>query len=185
MYAVAGVKSTREDGIAEERIEFDGQGNVTKISNKFGLDSKPTANKDGVFEERTEYGPDGKEKKKSLMYAVAGVKSTREDGIAEERVEFDGQGNVTKMSYFDIDGNPMANKNGIFEVRIEHGPDGKKKKWSLMYAVDVFRVSREDGIAEERVEFDGQGKVTKTSYFDIDGNPVILKEEPKNGPPSS
>ena len=173
-----------EDGVAENRYEYDARGNVTKVSN-FGLDGKPTANKDGVFEERYEYGPDGKAKKRSLMYAVAGVKSTREDGIAEERVEFDGQGNVTKMSYFDIDGNPMANKNGIFEVRIEHGPDGKKKKWSLMYAVDVFRVSREDGIAEERVEFDGQGKVTKTSYFDIDGNPVILKEEPKNGPPSS
>ena len=184
MYAVAGVKSTREDGIAEERYEYDGQGNVTKISNKFGLDSKPTANKDGVFEERTEYGPDGKVKTISLMYEVAGVKSTREDGIAEERVEVDGQGKVTKKSYFDMDGNPKANKEGIFEVRIEHGPDGKEKKWSLMYAVDVFRVSREDGIAEERVEFDGQGKVTKTSYFDIDGNPVILKKEPKNEPPS-
>ena len=171
MYAVAGVKSTREDGIAEERRECDRQGNVTKVSN-FGLDGKPKADKDGVFERRYEYDEDGNRRKDSLIYAVAGVKGTREDGIAEVRFEYDARGNVTKVLYFGSNGKPKADKDGVFEMRSEYDEDGNRRKDSLIYAVADAKAVREDGIAEVRFEYDERGKVKNVLRFDVNGKQI-------------
>ena len=171
MYAVAGVKSTREDGIAEERRECDRLGNVTKVSN-FGLDGKPKADKDGVFERRYEYDEDGNRRKDSLIYAVAGVKGTREDGIAEVRFEYDARGNVTKVLYFGSNGKPKADKDGVFEMRSEYDEDGNRRKDSLIYAVADAKAVREDGIAEVRFEYDERGKVKNVLRFDVNGKQI-------------
>ena len=99
------------------------------------MDGKPKADKNGIFEVRYEYDKAGKVIRGAQIYAVTGVKPTREDGIAEERVEFDENGNVTRESYFGLDGKPKADKNGIFEIRWEYDKDGNMTKTSY-FGVD-------------------------------------------------
>ena len=155
-------------GVAETRCEYDADGNVTRES-YFGVDGKPKADKDGVFEVRREYDNDGKKKNDTRIYAVP----TREDGIVEIRREYDANGNMSKVSFFGLDGKPKADKNGVFEFRMEYDKAGKKKIVAMIYAVAGVKPTREDGIAEERLEYDANGNVTKMSYFGQDGKPTL------------
>ena len=157
-------------GVAETRCEYDADGNVTRES-YFGVDGKPKADKDGVFEVRREYDNDGKKKNDTRIYAVP----TREDGIVEIRREYDANGNMSKVSFFGLDGKPKADKNGVFEFRMEYDKAGKKKIVAMIYAVAGVKPTHEDGIAEERLEYDANGNVTKTSHLGLDGKPKADK----------
>lgn len=56
-------------------------------------------------------------------------------GVAEMRYEYDADGNVTRESYFGVDGKPKADKDGMAEERREYDADGNVTKTSY-FGVD-------------------------------------------------
>ncbi len=138
-------------------FEYDGCGNAVKKSyfnqdrelgrtdwhkgDQYGVDDLSSMTYEELFEsqqEATDWSPE------------TNLRIT--DGSAYETMEYDERGNITKISYYDVNGQPVL-------TNIDNN------------SVDGME---EYCFATKELEYDERGNRTKESYFGLDGRPVVI-----------
>ncbi|MBQ8074344.1 MAG: hypothetical protein IJ231_11345, partial [Clostridia bacterium] len=120
------------------------------------------------------YGYDKDKKPTGIQYLHADDSlAIGPEGYARAVYTTDKDKNILTETYFDEEGNPIANQDGIYEVQNTWA--GKLKTSEAYYREGETTVS---GIGVHRIEYEynGDGKVTKKAYFGTDGSPVSSTE---------
>ncbi len=157
---------------AEERMEYDECGNMTKVK-YLGIDGKLTLVQDGYAELRCEYDTRGNQTKESY-FDVDGKPTLHKNGCVAVLREYDACGNETRRQYLGVDGSPALIQNGYAELRCEYDTRGNQTKESY-FGVDGKPILLQDGYAAVLREYDTRGNETKTQCLGVDGKPTLTK----------
>ncbi len=109
------------------------------------------------------------------LYDEKGIISLCDNGYAEVRSEYDTFGNMTRRSYFGVDGKLTLHKDGYAGWIAEYDAHGLEMR-SVWIGVDGKPTLHNDCYAETRSEYDARGNMTKSSYFGVDGKLTLSKD---------
>ena len=180
-YGVDGLPIVSKQGFAKGTCEYDARGNRIKIC-YFGIDGKPMTTWDGMAERCMEYDVRGN-MTKEWYFDIEGKPTLCKNGYAERCMEYDTFGNLTRERYFGVDEKPtlivdekqMLILDGYAEVRMEHDVRGNITRKSF-YGVDGKSKLCRDGYAEVRFSYKSDDSVASIEYFDVLGNPLVVRE---------
>lgn len=161
-----------EEGVFEEKFEYDDLGNVIKAAtfdaNKGLICGKGSRIAYALLDYN--YNEKGLEIKESF-YGIDGVAVMTEEGWFANSTEYDNKGRLIKINYWDKDGKPFGIEGtDVSEIRYEYDNDGNII--SLSYFDANGNLTEKEGYATLHFEYDDKGNPTKLSYFDAQNVPT-------------
>ena len=95
------------------------------------------------------------------------------DGFSWAEYTSDQDGNILTEIYYDTEGNPTANTDGIFEVK-NTWENGKKTEIACFREGEPALDAK--GVHLTRYEYNGDGKETKSAFFGTKNQPVMSED---------
>lgn len=154
------------------RIIYDDYHNMTEKA-FFDANDKPCMDDQGSSKQRYQYDVRGNVIEQTY-YDVNDQLVTCSLGYAKIQKEYDNYGNMTEQRFFDHEGKP-AYVNMAVGKRIAYYPNGLIKEESFFDESGRLCVN-DTWTAIARYEYDANGNLTLTSYFDQDTIPCYEKE---------
>lgn len=154
--------------------EYDARKNMTRMV-LIGRDGNPVRGKNGFAEMRMTY--DDRGRMTSLMlFDEKGNRTFDKAGVSKAEMKYDSCGNEIGRRFFDVDNRPCLNTDGVAGWKIERTAGGEIKKWTNLGLNGEPVIS--NGYAEYRIEETPlpDGKLKKTIYCGVDGNPQVQPE---------
>lgn len=193
------MKVRSPNGCAGLRAAFDKHGNKIKAV-CLNIANEPMLSSDGFAFWVAEYDQYGRLIKQSY-FGIDGEPVRNQKGYAEIRIAYDRRGEAESVSFFGEDGKPTVDLEGIAQIHWEYDRHGNKIT-QLNLGVDGKPTNSIRGIAKAHVQYDkhdnailesyfdskgdllygihreydydfARGNMTKESYFDADGNPMM------------
>ncbi len=96
-------------------------------------------------------------------------------GAAYVKFEYSDEGFEREWRYLDSDGNPRADRAGIFGERRELDERGQELKTTYLGASGQ-PVGNIDGVCTTTMAYDERGDVIELAYFDVSGKPAVSWE---------
>lgn len=177
-YTLDGEPSIRTDaGVAGFSYRHDDRGHRITLTH-LGFDGSPIISINGYAEERLEYDENGYCCRSSYYDTAGNPANLVKDGNSFSRVDFKNNehGQKLEMAFYDEEGNPIVNTNGVFlnvytydslgNCIMEEYFDAQKKP--VLY----------DGlISKIRIEFDEFNHITAFYYYDTENKPTTYGNE--------
>ena len=164
----------RRDGVSQWVWTVDARGNRTS-ERRLGLLGQLVADQDGLagfdarFDERgrqvelLRIGPDG---------TAAGGAS---DGIARIVYEQDSRGRVQRTRFYDRNGQPKADRDGVYGHAFRYNARGQTIEEQRL-AADGALINQRDGTARVETDFDAAGGIVERRFFDARNRPTATSQ---------
>jgi phage protein U len=163
------------DGYATIKSTYDERGNVTRRT-YHGTSDEPVKSKErGYYGWEAAYDEKGNVTVQTYLGAD-GKPAPLEDGYATMRLTYDSRRKLTRISYHDVNGEPVLSKSDGY-----HGWEGSYDEHGNLIVITYLGKDRKpaalsDGYAIIRSTYDERGNVTRRSYYDVKGEPVKSKK---------
>ncbi|MCB9674402.1 MAG: protein kinase [Alphaproteobacteria bacterium] len=170
---IAGHYVRNGDGIGSYIVERDPRGLITKLTY---LDEKgrPTPRTDGVFAAHREYDARGFMVAESMHTADGRLFEV--GGIATTRLTYDAVGNNDTTSFFDADGAPTPNPQGVAKWVWTFDGWGQPITQRAFDAAGQPTSDAQTRAHLVRFEHDARGNRSRTAYFDTSDQPTWSAE---------
>ena len=166
-----GKPTSSAEGFAMLRSTYDARGRETRRS-CYDVNGNPVLHKDGNHGWEVHYDESGKPITVTYL-GLDGKPILLGDGFATKKSTYDTLGNLTRQSYHNVNGNPVLHKKGF------HGWEMRYDDRSNPIAMTYFGLNGTpkllDGYATVKSTYDARGTLTRQSYHDANGQPVLDK----------
>jgi phage protein U len=170
-FGLDGKPTLLADGYATIRSTYDERGNVIRRSYHGANGDLVKSKKGGYYGWEAAYDEQGNVTVQTYLGAD-GKPAPLEDGYATMRLTYDSRRKLTRISYYDVNGEPVLSKTDGF-----HGWKGNYDEHGNLIVItylgkDGKPAPLSDGYAIIRSTYDERGNVTRRSYHDVKGEPV-------------
>lgn len=150
--------NTRKQVVREEF--YDTQGNPVMISSRQAANEREYDDAGNAIVRR--------------YYDTEGNPCVTTSNYAEVRRQFDDEQHVIREEYYGVDGAPMAQPNGYTAMEQEYDVLGNVVARRFLDGDRL--VTRTDGYAEVRWQYNGQHQVIREAFYDTEGEPATLHD---------
>lgn len=166
-----GKPTLSEDWYAYEVYTYDDAGRLLD-ARYFDADSVPAITKEnGTHAYSYEYDEYGN-KKRVISYDTQGRIAASNSYIADLRRVYNDRRQIVEESYFDANGNPIKDNEGIHHIVVRYDSRGneiERRFYDPRGNADVDKY----GVAQYKYVYTPTGNVTEITYFGKDGRPVL------------
>ena len=155
--------------VAEQRIEYDAQGHITRKSN-YSATGAPATDASGVHARAFSYDDEGRLTRTAFLDRSGQLIVPRMPGYAVEKVSYDAKGRPERIEYEDGKGNPITNACG--ERSIIYNYDDEQGCVSRTNYISGVPTDNARGIACERSYTTHDGHTHWTSWYNSAGEHV-------------
>ena len=99
------------------------------------------------------------------------------DGYATLKMAYDARGNVTRQSYYGVNGEAVLSKKDGYQWEATYDDRGNQTIVTYL-GLDEKPMRIADGYATMKMVYDARGDVRRMTFYDVNGNPALSK---KNG----
>jgi YD repeat-containing protein len=159
------------DGYATVKSTYDSRGKLTRIS-FYGVMGEPVLSKKyGYHASAVEYDEHGNDT--VMTFLDNDEKPTADaDGYATMRSAYDARGNLIRVTFQDVNGEPvLSKKNGYYGWEADYDEQGNKII-STYLGKDGKPMPGADGYATLRMAYDSRGNVTRVTFHGASGEAV-------------
>lgn len=121
---------------------------------------------------RVEYDTEGRVCRVLHLDAAGRVSRFPGSRVAEQRVEYDAAGRLVRKSNFNRDGQAVADASGVARREFSYDAAGRLVRTAFFNASGKEVVPRMPGYAEQRIEYDEQGRPLCIRHLDAKGHPL-------------
>lgn len=157
-----------KEGYSRIDTSYDAQGNFTSIS-YFGTNDELCPVEGGYAKMQVNYNEAGQPV--DISYYGPNGKPWLIDNAYQGRLVYDDRGNQIAEYYFDREGKPCPNQNGVFRVEFSHDESGNKIAENY-YDADGNPCLSKDGYGRRQFTYDEFGHITSVQYFRIVFQPI-------------
>jgi YD repeat-containing protein len=159
-------------GYAIFRQKFDDHRNLLE-TRYLDTDGKPILTKEDIATATYAYDALGHEIERSF-FGFDGKPTLGASGFATYRQAFDVRGNQVMKAYYGVDGNPIAIKDGGYAKVVWQYDARNDLIEESFFGVDG-QPAHDDGGVTIKYSYDDLGRLTKTAYFDAQGNELHME----------
>jgi CTP:molybdopterin cytidylyltransferase MocA len=163
---------SRKDSYHGWEAQYDERGNQIMIT-YLDVNGKPILLADGYATLKSTYDTRGKVRRRSY-HGVKGDPVQLKDGYHGWEAEYDEPGNQIGITYLGLDGKPVVLPLGFAVVRSNYDSDGNQLEAAFFDAAK--RPALGLGFHKRIRGYDARGKLTRETYYGVNGEPVQLKE---------
>ncbi|MEQ2006396.1 MAG: protein kinase [Limisphaerales bacterium] len=139
-----------------------------------GTNAEPSAASDGVARETWQYDATGNLVTNSV-FGLDGKPVLNRHGVAMTRIQYDSVGNWTNRAFFGVDGKPVQNIVKIAGMSLVRDRYGREIQRTYV-GTDGRPTLHAEGAARRDLEYGEFGSPTTVRFFNLNGDPVGVKD---------
>lgn len=160
-----------KDGVAMYVLEYDADGNVIYQLHKDSEGYMMYQKKNGIAGVHNYYNDRGQVIQQDYLDYDRQPMFVTQSGHATEKYKYDDNGFLNEVSFYDVEGNPIENNEGITTIKVTNDDKGNFLEY-WVYGIDGNITMPKNGVAGTKYEYDDKGNILKVVYYDADKFPT-------------
>ena len=163
------IPAKNSDGVFRTLHRYNADGRKSELRN-VDSENNPAVDNNGIYRQELLYGPDGKISV-LILHSIPGFGIWNNRDFLSVRRQIDADGRIIDEKYFDADGKPAINQNGVSRVETRYAPGSRKVQQEIWYSIPGTGIWWDKRIMKLERSLNSAGNIIEERFFNASGKP--------------